>query len=202
MASTIHLSNSWIWFKSDIGQFFVRVTTQPRWDIPIDSLQAKVQSWPMDPCSCGEACECYRTTVLLIPHRNELMVKALRYALLEHASQAMMTIFDQLIETTTGKIILTMLFEEGGTTMTDVNHILRSSNSFRISSRALVPRSERVTLFHHSSALLALPVTVPANDKFEKYSITFTSDCGMDIRTYRIFFIESSGVSTSESLIV
>ncbi|XP_047042385.1 uncharacterized protein LOC124646308 [Helicoverpa zea] len=195
------VGNSWIWFTSDIGQFFVRVTTQPRWDIPIDSLQAKVQSWPMDPCSCGEACECYRTTVLLIPHRNELMVKAMRYALLEHASGAMMQIFDQLIETTTGKIILTMLFEEGGTTMSDVNHILRSSNSFRISSRALTPRIERVTLSHHSNAMLALPVTVPAHDKFEKYSITFTSDCGMDIRTYRIFFIESSGNLTSETML-
>ncbi|KAF9415601.1 hypothetical protein HW555_006809 [Spodoptera exigua] len=173
--------------------FSLRVTTQPRWDIPIDSLQAKVQTWPMDPCSCGEACECYRTTILMIPHRVDLMLRAMRHALLEHASSTMIQIFDQLIDTETGKIILTMLLEEGGTNMSDVNHILRSSNTYRITSRALMPRIERVTLQHHTNAILALPVTLPASDKFEKYSISFTSECGADIRTYRIFFIESTG---------
>ncbi|XP_026727315.1 uncharacterized protein LOC113493508 [Trichoplusia ni] len=194
-----HVGNSWIWFWSDIGQFFIRVTTQPRWDLAIDSLQAKVRTWPLDPCSCGEACECYRTTVLMIPHRNDLMIKAMRYALLENASETMMQIFDRLIESVTGKLILTMLLEEGGTTMSDVQHILRTDNTFRISSRALIPRIDRVTLTQHSNAMLALPVTIPADEKFEKYSITFTSDCGMDIRTYRIFFIEGSSQSVSES---
>lgn len=93
------IGNSWIWFKSDVGQFFIKVTTQPRWDFAIDTLQAKVQTWPMDPCSCGEACECYRTTVLTIPHHNELMIKSLRYALFENASDVMMNIFDYLIGT-------------------------------------------------------------------------------------------------------
>lgn len=93
------VGNTWIWFLSEIGQFFIRVTTQPRWDLPIESLQAKLRSWPMDPCSCGESCECYRTTVLSIPHQNELMLKALRYALVEQASSTMMQIFDQLIGT-------------------------------------------------------------------------------------------------------
>ncbi|CAH0700565.1 unnamed protein product [Spodoptera exigua] len=190
---SVQVGNTWIWFTSDVGQFFIRVTTQPRWDIPIDSLQAKVQTWPMDPCSCGEACECYRTTILMIPHRVDLMLRAMRHALLEHASSTMIQIFDQLIDTETGKIILTMLLEEGGTNMSDVNHILRSSNTYRITSRALMPRIERVTLQHHTNAILALPVTLPASDKFEKYSISFTSECGADIRTYRIFFIESTG---------
>lgn len=91
------IGNTWIWFRSEIGEFFIRVTSQPRWDLAIDTLQARVQTWPMDPCSCGEACECYRTTVLVIPHRNELMIKSLRYALLEHASESMMAVFDRLI---------------------------------------------------------------------------------------------------------
>ncbi|KAJ0181891.1 hypothetical protein K1T71_002613 [Dendrolimus kikuchii] len=184
------VGNSWIWFRSELGEFFVRVTSQPRWDLAIDTLQATVQSWPMDPCSCGEACECYRTTVLMIPHRNELMLKAMRYSLLEHASDAMMDIFDDLIETTTGKIILGMLLLEGGSNMTDVHHILRSETTYRITSRVLLPRLDRVTLAQHTGAVLPLPVTVPVDDKSEKYSVTFTSECGMDIRTYRIFFIE------------
>lgn len=91
------VGNTWVWFLSDVGQFFIRITSQPRWDLPIDTLQAKVHSWPMDPCSCGESCECYRTTILMLPHQNELMIKALRFALLEHASTTMMEIFDRLI---------------------------------------------------------------------------------------------------------
>ncbi|XP_045766364.1 uncharacterized protein LOC123868056 isoform X2 [Maniola jurtina] len=185
------IGNSWIWFRSEVGEFFVRVTTQPRWDLAIDTLQTKVHTWPIDPCSCGEACECYRTTVLMIPHRNELMLKSLRYALLENASEVMVQVFDQLIETVTGKIILSMLLEEGGTNLSEVQHILRSDTTYRITSRALRPRLERVTLAQHTSAFLALPVTIPAQDKAEKYSVTFTSECGMDIRTYRVLFIES-----------
>lgn len=96
------IGNTWIWFRGEIGEFFIRVTSQPRWDLAIDTIQARVQTWPMDPCSCGEACECYRTTILTIPHRNELMIKSLRYALLEHASETMMIVFDRLI----GKKIL------------------------------------------------------------------------------------------------
>lgn len=91
------VGNTWLWFRSEVGEFYIRVTTQPRWDIAMETLQAKLEHWPVDPCSCGESCECYRTTVLTIPHRNELMVKALRYAMLEHASDAMMIVFDQLI---------------------------------------------------------------------------------------------------------
>lgn len=91
------VGNTWIWFKSEVGEFFVKITTQPRWDLAVDTIQCKVHSWPLNPCSCGEACECYRTTILMIPHRNELMLKALRYALLENASEAMMKIYDELI---------------------------------------------------------------------------------------------------------
>lgn len=90
------IENSWIWFESEVGEFFVKITSQPRWDLPIDTLQMTVQSWPMNSCSCGEACECYRASVLMIPHRNELMLKAMRYSLLEYASDAMMNIFDEL----------------------------------------------------------------------------------------------------------
>ncbi|CAK1549961.1 unnamed protein product [Leptosia nina] len=186
------IGNSWIWFKSEIGEFFIKVTTQARWDLAIDTLQAKVKTWPMDPCSCGEACECYRTTVLTIPHRNELMLKSLRYALLEHASEIMMQVFDQLIETGTGKIILSMLLSEGGTNISEVQHILRSESTYRISSRALLPRLDRVSLMQHTNEILVLPVTIPAQDKSEKYTVTLTSECGMDIRTYRILFVESS----------
>ncbi|XP_022820920.1 uncharacterized protein LOC111352582 [Spodoptera litura] len=189
---SVQVGNTWIWFSSDVGQFFIKVTTQPRWDIPIDSLQTKVHTWPMDPCSCGEACECYRTTIVMIPHRVDLMLKAVRYALLEHASSTMIQIFDRLIDSATGKIVLTMLLEEGGTNMSDVNHILRSSSTFRITSRSLIPRIERVTMYHHTNAILALPVTLPAKNKPDKYSISLTSDCGLDIRTYRIFFVEST----------
>ncbi|CAH2243508.1 jg9400 [Pararge aegeria aegeria] len=191
MCLSTQISNSWIWFRSEAGEFYVRVTTQPRWDLAIDTLQTKVQAWPLDPCSCGEACECYRTTVLMIPHRNELMLKSLRYALVENASEVMIQVYDQLIETATGKIILSMLLEEGGTNLSEVQHILRSDTTYRITSRALHPRLERATLAQHTGALLALPVTIPAQDKAEKYSVTFTSECGMDIRTYRVLFIES-----------
>ncbi|XP_045521413.1 uncharacterized protein LOC123712396 isoform X1 [Pieris brassicae] len=186
------MGNSWIWFRSDIGEFFIKVTTQARWDLAIDTLQAKVKTWPMDPCSCGESCECYRTTVLTIPHRNELMLKSLRYALLEHSSDTMMQVFDQLIETGTGKIILSMLLSEGGTNLSEVQHILRNESVYRISSRALLPRIDRVTLQQHTHSILILPITIPAQDKSEKYTVTLTSECGMDIRTYRILFVENS----------
>lgn len=101
-------------------------------------------------------------------------------------------VFRLLSETTTGKMILGMLLLEGGTNMSDVKHILRSETTFRISSRALIPRLDRVRLAQHTSAVLSLPVTLPAQDKSEKYSVMFTSDCGMDIRTYRILFIEAA----------
>ncbi|RVE50450.1 hypothetical protein evm_004875 [Chilo suppressalis] len=186
------IGNSWIWFKGEIGEFFIKVTSQPRWDLAIDTLQARVRSWPLDPCSCGETCECYRTTVLVIPHCNELMLKSLRYALLEHASDIMLQVYDRLIGTPTGKIILGMLLAEGGTNMTEIQHILQSETVYRISSRALLPRMERVRLAQHSDEVLALPIMVPTDDKSEKYSVTFTSACGMDIRTYRVIFVETS----------
>lgn len=88
-------ANHWIWFLSDVGQFFMRVTTQPRWDMAVDSLTIKLK--PTDPCSCGESCECYRTAIVTIPHRNDLMLKALRFALSEHASDLMLAIYDELI---------------------------------------------------------------------------------------------------------
>lgn len=88
-------ANHWIWFLSEAGQFFMRITTQPRWDTAVDSLTVKVR--PMDPCSCGEACECYRTAIVTLPHRNDLMLKALRFALSEHASDLMLKIYDELI---------------------------------------------------------------------------------------------------------
>ncbi|XP_023936629.2 uncharacterized protein LOC112044874 [Bicyclus anynana] len=190
MCLSTQTGNSWVWFRSEIGEFFVRVTTQPRWDLAIDTLQSKVHTWPIDPCSCGEACECYRTTVLMVPHQNELTIKSLRYALVENASEVMIQVFDQLIETATGKIILRMLLEEGGTNMSEVEHILRSDTTYRITSKALIPRLDRVTLAQHTAAFLALPITLPAQDKAEKYTVTFTSECGMDIRTYRVIFIE------------
>lgn len=88
-------ANHWIWFLSEAGQFFMRVTTQPRWDMAVDSLTIKVR--PIDPCSCGEECECYRTAIVTLPHRNDFMLKALRFALSEHASDSMLEIYDELI---------------------------------------------------------------------------------------------------------
>lgn len=91
------VGSTWVWFRSDIGDFFIKIMTQPRWDLATDTLQARVQSWPMDPCSCGESCECYRSTILMVPHRNELMLKALRYSLIDYTSDSMMQVFDDLI---------------------------------------------------------------------------------------------------------
>lgn len=97
-----------------------------------------------------------------------------------------------ITETGTGKIILSMLLSEGGTNLSEVQHILRSESVYRISSRALLPRIDRVTLLQHTSSILILPITIPAQDKSEKYTVTLTSECGMDIRTYRILFVENS----------
>ncbi|VVD01792.1 unnamed protein product [Leptidea sinapis] len=133
------VGNSWIWFRSEVGEFFIKITTQARWDLAIDTLQSKVQTWPLDPCSCGEAC---------------------------------------------------MLLDEGGTNTSELLHILRGENTYRISSKSLIPRIERATLSQHTNAILPIQVTIPAHDTLEKYSFTLTSDCGMDIRTYRIIFIE------------
>lgn len=92
-----------------------------------------------------------------------------------------------------------MLLAEGGTNMSDVKHILQTEVGYRVTSRALIPRFDYVRLAHHTPAMLALPITIPADDKAEKYSITFTSDCGMDIRTYRILFVSTNSVSMSTS---
>ncbi|XP_045536041.1 uncharacterized protein LOC106719788 [Papilio machaon] len=185
------ISNTWIWFKSNIGEFFIKVTSQPRCDIFLDTLFVKVPEWPIPPCSCGAECECYRTTLLMIPHRNDIMIKSLRGALIERASEKMIEIFDQLIETSTGRIILGMLLAEGGTNMPDVQHILRNETSFRVTARSLEPRVDRVTLAQHTEDTLALPITVPVCDKPEKFSVTFTSECGMDVRTYKVVFTEN-----------
>lgn len=85
-----------------------------------------------------------------------------------------------------------MLLKEGGTNMSEILHIFRNETTFRISSRTLLPRIDHVTLSQHTEAILPLPVTVPANVISEKFTITLTSDCGMDIRTYKIFFMEAS----------
>lgn len=94
---SVQVGSTWIWFRSELGEFFIKVNTQPRLDLPLDMLQVRLPAWPLQPCSCTENCECYRTTVLMIPHKNDLMVKSLRYALLENASDTMLKIYDQLI---------------------------------------------------------------------------------------------------------
>ncbi|XP_063617555.1 uncharacterized protein LOC134790627 [Cydia splendana] len=195
------VGNSWIWFRGEQGAFFIKVTTQPRWDSPLDTIQASY-SWPADSCGsgrCGESYECYRTTTLMIPHRNELMVKALRYALIEHASPVMINLFDNLIDSSTGKMILEMLLADDGTNMSDVRHILQNEIGYHVSSRALSPRNHYVKLAQHTSAVLALPVSIPEESEInEKHNLILTSDCGMDIRTYRIFFINNSQVVTRD----
>lgn len=95
-----------------------------------------------------------------------------------------------IAESTIGQIILSMLFFEGGTNMSDLLHILRKENTYRITSRNLLPRLDRVTLRQHSAANFNIPVTIPASDKSEKYTVMLTSECGMDIRVYKIFIVE------------
>ncbi|CAK1603077.1 unnamed protein product [Parnassius mnemosyne] len=185
------IRNTWVWFRSEIGEFFIKVTSQPRCEIVTDTVYAHIDKWPLIPCSCSETCECYRTTALTIPHRNDLMIKSLRCALLENASEKMIEIFDELVETATGRIILSMLLVEGGTNMSEVRHILRNETSFLVTAHALELGFDRVTLAQHTDATLVLPITVPVHNKSEKYSVTFTSECGMDVRAYRVLFIEN-----------
>lgn len=89
-------------------------------------------------------------------------------------------------------MVLGMLLVEGGMNASDVHHILRNETSFRVTARALKPQFNQVTLAQHTESVLALPITVPSYDKPEKYSVTFTSDCGMDVRTYKVFFVENT----------
>lgn len=91
------IGNSWIWFSSNIGEFFIKVTTQPYLGQTLETLQTNVISWPLQPCNCDEICECYRTTVVMIPCKNDHLVNCLRFALFQNASEIMLNIFDQLI---------------------------------------------------------------------------------------------------------
>lgn len=74
--------------------------------------------------------------------------------------------------------------------MSDLVHILRKETTYRITSRNVLPRLDRVTLQQHTGANFNLPVTIPAGDKSEKYTLMLTSECGMDIRIYRICIIQ------------
>lgn len=76
--------------------------------------------------------------------------------------------------------------------MCEVKHILRSEIRYNITSKSLMPRYDKVDLAHHTSEILHLPVTLPSDEKQEKYSVTFTSECGMDIRTYKIICMQSN----------
>lgn len=78
--------------------------------------------------------------------------------------------------------------------MSDLLHILRKENIYRVTSRNLITRLDRVTLQQHTAASLNLPVTIPASDKSEKYTVVLTSECGMDIRVYRIFIVEDPAI--------
>lgn len=78
--------------------------------------------------------------------------------------------------------------------MSELLHILRKENIYRITSRNLLTRLDRITLQQHTAANFTLPVTIPASDKSEKYTIMLTSECGMDIRVYRIFIVEEADV--------
>ncbi|XP_049867246.1 uncharacterized protein LOC126367638 isoform X5 [Pectinophora gossypiella] len=95
-------------------------------------------------------------------------------------------------ESTTGQIILTKLLIEGGTNILEVLHILRPENTYSITSRTVLPRLDRVTLRQHTDAVLALPITIPPREKSGKFAITFMSDCGRDIRSYKIQFTETA----------
>lgn len=74
--------------------------------------------------------------------------------------------------------------------MSDILHILRKETTYRITSRNVLPRLDGVTLQQHTGANFNLPVTIPANERSEKYTLTLTSECGMDIRVYRICIVE------------
>lgn len=102
------------------------------------------------------------------------------------------TIMFLFAESDTGKLVLTMLFEEGGTDMTEVSHILDNEVTYHVTSRSVLPREDTVTFSQHSNDVFPLPITIIMQDKTDKYTITLTSECGMDVRTYRILFIEES----------
>lgn len=76
--------------------------------------------------------------------------------------------------------------------MSDLLHILRKENTYRITSRNLFTRFDRITLQQHTAANFDLPVTIPASDKSEKYTIVLTSECGMDIRVYKMYIVEDT----------
>lgn len=78
--------------------------------------------------------------------------------------------------------------------MSELLHILRKENTFRITSRNLIPRLDRITLQQHTGANFSLPLTIPASDKSEKFTVMLTSECGMDIRIYRIFIVEETAI--------
>lgn len=88
---------SYIWFRSEVGEFYIKVVATARCDIALDTLRASVRTWPLEPCNCGEDCKCYRSTVVMIPHRNELMIRAMRCALFEYATPDMVAVFDRHI---------------------------------------------------------------------------------------------------------
>ncbi|GBP48202.1 hypothetical protein EVAR_27589_1 [Eumeta japonica] len=194
--------NSWIWFRSDIGEFSVQVTTQPRLNLPIRSLSGRFNKWPVEPCDCGEECECYRTTVLKLPHRNDLTLTALRSALSEFASEVMLEVYDRLIESPKGKVIIQMLLEENGVNMSELKHMFSDEVIYHLKSKSLFPRLETVALYQHSTDELDLPITLPNVDKKEMkdeqtHTITLVSEDDLDVRTYTVKFNTSETDSST-----
>lgn len=90
-----------------------------------------------------------------------------------------------------------MLLEDGGADMSQVAHILRDQTQYKLTSRTLVPQNNQVTLDIHSDELMLIPITLSAEDKIEKFSFNMTSDCGMDMRLYRVLCAVDS-LSTTE----
>lgn len=74
--------------------------------------------------------------------------------------------------------------------MVEVGHILKDEITYRISSRTLLPRIDQAQLHQHSESIFTLPVTIPSPNHAEKFTVIFTSECGLDVRTYRVLFIE------------
>lgn len=84
-----------------------------------------------------------------------------------------------------------MLLEEGGSDISEIGHIFNALTTYSITSRSVQLHIDSVTFNHHTDDIFPLPITIPYPETLDKYTITLTSDCGMDLRTYRLNFVDN-----------
>lgn len=107
---------------------------------------------------------------------------------------------DFILGSATGRGVVAMLLEDGGTDMSYLAHILREQTTYKLSSRSLQPLTSEVVMNIHSDDLLTLPVTLPANEKCDKFFFCMTSECGMDWRYYKVLCVVKSPCSSEEQV--